>query len=350
MLEEIVNLVHAISNILYYFIVLSYNLGKGLFYLIVCLEKILTSIINQIGTFLVVFYEDYCIFHNDVELSMSGISSSVSDTTKTGITATWNFLNAVFDTFIEVFTTGQVKFYRFSNVTSQIFLNSTAYFKQFFILLGNAMWFVLTLIPNMLTYVVSEMGHVLMLAMVYWWNLMLYLFQGVCFVAINILDYFKDVPIQSAIGIVCFYLLWRNYNVIAPIIRFLKLAIGRYARELKTRIVAYSQRQLTIFMFEIRNSFPIRWRSFRRPAPIPSIRTPPQRQNVRRITPSPRPPLSPQKDGQLCIVCHDREKCVLLFPCKHLCLCNECANIIDGYENKCPICRVQIYQKIKVYV
>lgn len=50
---------------------------------------------------------------------------------------------------------------------------------------------------------------------------------------------------------------------------------------------------------------------------------------------------------RLCIICHDREKSVILMPCRHLCLCLECSN--HSAVNSCPKCRTVISTKIIVY-
>ena len=50
---------------------------------------------------------------------------------------------------------------------------------------------------------------------------------------------------------------------------------------------------------------------------------------------------------RLCIICHDREKSVILMPCRHLCLCLECSN--HSEVNSCPKCRTVISTKISVY-
>ena len=48
----------------------------------------------------------------------------------------------------------------------------------------------------------------------------------------------------------------------------------------------------------------------------------------------------------MCVVCQERTKCVLLMPCRHLCLCEVCRG--KGIE-KCPLCRVDVEQMIDVY-
>jgi len=43
----------------------------------------------------------------------------------------------------------------------------------------------------------------------------------------------------------------------------------------------------------------------------------------------------------LCSVCQDNHKDVVLDPCKHFCLCSECADLLTQPDKKimCPICR-----------
>ncbi|KAG6633134.1 E3 ubiquitin-protein ligase BOI-like isoform X2 [Carya illinoinensis] len=47
-----------------------------------------------------------------------------------------------------------------------------------------------------------------------------------------------------------------------------------------------------------------------------------------------------------CRACKVREVCVLLLPCRHLCLCKDCAGFIDV----CPICRVMKTASVQVYM
>ena len=52
--------------------------------------------------------------------------------------------------------------------------------------------------------------------------------------------------------------------------------------------------------------------------------------------------------NRLCIICQDREKSVVLMPCRHMCLCAECSN--HSTINSCPKCRTVIARKICVFV
>ena len=48
------------------------------------------------------------------------------------------------------------------------------------------------------------------------------------------------------------------------------------------------------------------------------------------------------KKDRTCVVCLDREREVVLDPCRHYCLCGECSNSLT----ECPICRKRIQKKI----
>ena len=49
-----------------------------------------------------------------------------------------------------------------------------------------------------------------------------------------------------------------------------------------------------------------------------------------------------------CVVCMMEELNVCLYPCGHLCLCVTCSNRL--MDQKCPLCRLPIKSKLRVYV
>ncbi|XP_023243639.1 uncharacterized protein LOC111641668 [Centruroides sculpturatus] len=61
--------------------------------------------------------------------------------------------------------------------------------------------------------------------------------------------------------------------------------------------------------------------------------------------------LDKERDKQLCVVCQVKSKNVILLPCRHLCICEEChSNLQRGHSNKCPLCRKSIQKSITVYL
>lgn len=66
---------------------------------------------------------------------------------------------------------------------------------------------------------------------------------------------------------------------------------------------------------------------------------------------------SSEADTKTCCICLENPKCVVLMPCKHLCVCDACGG--TGSEDSkrdsnllktCPICRETIKQRIKVFM
>jgi len=54
-----------------------------------------------------------------------------------------------------------------------------------------------------------------------------------------------------------------------------------------------------------------------------------------------------KEEERVCVICKEKAKCVLLMPCRHLCVCKEC-----GYHNslvQCPLCRKTITERINVF-
>lgn len=43
-----------------------------------------------------------------------------------------------------------------------------------------------------------------------------------------------------------------------------------------------------------------------------------------------------------CVICFTVAKDTVVLPCRHLCLCQGCSQIVRMQNNTCPICRTRI--------
>lgn len=52
-----------------------------------------------------------------------------------------------------------------------------------------------------------------------------------------------------------------------------------------------------------------------------------------------------------CVVCHKNKRNVLLMPCRHLCLCQECKRVVEADRfDTCPLCRSSVASYENVFL
>jgi predicted transcriptional regulator len=71
--------------------------------------------------------------------------------------------------------------------------------------------------------------------------------------------------------------------------------------------------------------------------------------------------LKSSEDASICCICRDQLRSILLLPCRHFCLCEECSHGILIDDNRasssymtstminCPVCRQRITGKMKIF-
>ena len=49
-----------------------------------------------------------------------------------------------------------------------------------------------------------------------------------------------------------------------------------------------------------------------------------------------------EEGSKECVVCYTELSNTTVLPCRHLCLCGKCAQIVRMQTSKCPICRTPV--------
>mmetsp|Transcript_19787 Transcript_19787/g.37756 ORF Transcript_19787/g.37756 Transcript_19787/m.37756 type:complete len:391 (-) Transcript_19787:132-1304(-) len=62
-------------------------------------------------------------------------------------------------------------------------------------------------------------------------------------------------------------------------------------------------------------------------------------------------PQEDEEDRHACVVCMDRRRTVVLLPCRHMCICKECATVLfQTSPQRCPLCREDVEEVFRVFV
>ncbi|MQL82317.1 hypothetical protein Taro_014793 [Colocasia esculenta] len=54
--------------------------------------------------------------------------------------------------------------------------------------------------------------------------------------------------------------------------------------------------------------------------------------------------------GKECVICLSEPRDTTVLPCRHMCMCSECAKVLGFQTNRCPICRQPIERLLEIKV
>lgn len=337
MIQLIVQLFSAISNGFYYLFWTSYSIGKLISWTFCSAVNFLSFIwfnISEAGT---IFSEDFLVFLKD----LITVAANVVDVGKDSILTSILFLYTVFQvtiaTITELFTTGNI---HTTNVGQQCVSSFAAMMnslKNLFVLVGNGAWFILTLVPTLLLNIVTYIHQISQVWMEIGLQFIDTSWSNLKEVKSAFVNYFLDVPLQATIGCSFILLLVVYWRVTLSFLAWLAIQIYQL---MTPRLLAC----FSTLYFD--------WASSRRNSRNRSRLN--QQSNSRSSCTSGRQPTthsSPPNTKQnsceenVCVICRDEQKNVVLLPCKHLCLCIGCS----GSIHTCPLCRRPISNILSVY-
>lgn len=54
--------------------------------------------------------------------------------------------------------------------------------------------------------------------------------------------------------------------------------------------------------------------------------------------------------GKECVICMSEPRDTTVLPCRHMCMCSECAKVLRFQTNRCPICRTPVERLLEIKV
>ena len=52
--------------------------------------------------------------------------------------------------------------------------------------------------------------------------------------------------------------------------------------------------------------------------------------------------------GKECVICMVEPKDTAVLPCRHMCMCGECAKVMRLVRDTCPICRTRVESMVRI--
>lgn len=316
-----------------------YVVGRIIAHVLSNIGDAVVAVVKILASFAVTFYEDVKIFLLDIDyqyghiLKMfnTGINNSISDVSRMvfAVTSSIAWISEQTKSEVQKTVIGIVELFAFSLIG----------IRDWIILVGNSVWMLLMCIPNLtililhsllkicaiIFEIIAETIH-LSAALAY---------DSLC----NLVEFFTFVPIQSICGLFVIGLLIKYRQQAFRPLRALYQAMARLIRYVLLKLTDCIQSTYTLSMtpiISLWNSLPPIWRL-----------SPTEEDYA-----NPSSTTSPSKNiglNNCCVICQDKIKSIVLLPCRHLCLCQDCFRQLRRYREQCPMCRVPYEHSIQVY-
>lgn len=347
-------------------------------------------VLQAIGRFMVVFYEDYAYFIEDFRCALNSFANFVIECLSAICGGLIRAVLAIGDGIVLGYHgVGELLSGRLLTVPIFTF----EFVKQVLVLLGNGVWFLVTLPGQLGQGLLECFSTGLKVLEGFSRDFGAKSLEIVCRLAVFLV---KDVPLQSVAGLCVLALAYMNpkctkrvLNFCFRVVRYFYRKLLPYGRgirrkflnarhkisqlliqTLRTILICFiftRDRAVHIYDTEVRQALALirDFFTFTQPVPPPQPHQGRIEQRDSSTSSSSASSRSSSASSErtekqpgsgllasigLCIICEDNEKSVVLVPCGHLCLCKRCANQLSHYDQYCPLCRMLIHRKVEVFV
>ncbi|CAB3361008.1 Hypothetical predicted protein [Cloeon dipterum] len=325
---------HLLKGLLF----ISYKCGAVIVAAVAATGRLIATALNSLASLVAILFEDFCFFSADV-LSKAVEALQVLSYILSGLFA--NLKNAVFTVKDGITTVIQSMadsvFFVFDSI-GQIWgmlLSFAEFIKWILMVIGQGCWFAVQLVPLCIVYLMAGTFCLNQTSSAVSW----------CY------HFVTDFPVESLMGLVSAFIIsyWlhkRRSSIGSTIVqagRWTGYTAKTTARKMWCTVMQclHMGQSSRISMQRHRlddsddEDVPLALRLRARKSL--------QEVNLKRQ-------LLVEQEEKLCVVCLEQNKCVILMPCRHLCMCLDCSAILSNTTSLCPICRTYYERAVPVYM
>lgn len=357
MFGSIIGFVKSLGSVVYYTYYAGIKTGQLIVNVFLALVTSLVLLVNTIACFVVILCESLKIFLDDIygsllftysyiQLGFEAIFGLITNSLLNIQSAIYGTVSNVGAT-INCFTSNSLKIV---NNIGQLLVS----IKQLIILFGSGVWFVITFLPKLLLEIAEVLIN-LVLKLAVLKDIFHEFKTGLVQTFVQAIQFVIDVPLESLAGLLialCIgYILYQSYMVFYHFIRErITILISQLKRIIRYFYQCISQRMRPIvYRRNIRQNM-LQHRPPIHPNRTAAVRWSPHQTRTRMKEDQQKTNQSVATEQLICVVCQENQRCILILPCRHVCLCSDCSNQMQFYNNICPICRQEIEQTMKIFV
>lgn len=360
MLQLIGSSIEAIISVFVNIIRITYVIGKGIACALNNISEIIISVLLAISHGGGVFIEELKLFAIDIDDQYSHIAKILHNRLVGAVGDVLSFIYGILSFFVWIFdfsqTTVKSIFHRWLDIISWSAIN----LHNILQLIGNSAWLMVMFIPNLIFFLSTKIVAALDVTGKAIHAFATSTIDDIIQATLNVFRYFTSIPLQSILGLFTIYLIIKYQHI--------SLRIVRYILQTQFSIISYFVHKivqsclgvfLAIQLITSIISSILQLRYYRRRIIIES-----EEDNFSGFSSDANhsdeivhsngngaSKINKSNDtSNLCVICQDQPKSVVLLPCRHLCLCRNCSYHLRSYRSNCPLCRKTFRETIQVYV
>ncbi|XP_075974480.1 uncharacterized protein LOC142975507 [Anticarsia gemmatalis] len=323
MISLVAKIINIFATTLQNVLLLASFTGKLIVSTLAWISSVIFSTLQSFVLFFQIVYEDnVTLFTEEIPASTNGILDAI----QSQLTHIQSGVSAVYQNMHYKLSSGIASIYWMSRTVLMICGEVLNSFMNAVILIGDAMWLVVTFIPvhlpQLLRAVFKHIGNVIVNSVI-----------DAYMTLLKFTNYLTEVPLQSFMGITSAIVIVRLCvhfrETILTHITIFYWSLVRNILYLYYAIFNYFTNSEVAVIAQIASGEDVTTRDVNFSSAEDSLNA---------------------AADSLCVICQERQKCVLTLPCRHVCLCTDCCRRLYGYQRTCPICRTFIYHSVTVYL